>query len=177
MIMVRVTLAWRCTHPGGDSVTTLRKAAVCLVAAVMTSGFLAFSPTMASAQQFLFPASACFVSAAPRDVVFRVFGNGGELQAELSCGDFTYGVIHIDADHEIKADGSDDDNVSACMLTIMSFGQEVPAATGNRAYRITRQSGGGTATIVVRDSDLQVVSMFTSDSNNWAACANYTPGA
>ncbi|WP_144312008.1 hypothetical protein [Actinopolyspora erythraea] len=105
-----------------------------------------------------------------------VFGR----QIVLNCGDYTHGIIHIDSSHPISEDGSDDDAIVQCMSNILTMGYEYPANQGNIAYRIERP-GGGTATIVYREDTVNdyfenyhvVVSMYTSDSNNWAACARY----
>ncbi len=51
-------------------------------------------------------------------------------------------------------------------------GEEVAAARGNRAWQITRPDRWS-ATTVFDAETLEVISMFTSDSNNWAACAAY----
>lgn len=120
-------------------------------------------------------ASECFFEGTPGDVVYQVTTTWTPV-ITLSCGTPTYGVIHIDESHPINENGSDDAHVNACMLKIISFGDEVPASQGNVAYQIKRRSNGGTATIVWRTSDYQVVTMYTSDSNNWAACASWEPG-
>jgi hypothetical protein len=127
----------------------------------------------ASAQGVIYPASACLNGdAGPRELVASSNGPSFFSNVSLYCGDPTKGVIHIDSEHPISEDGSDDANVAQCHSNIMYYGDEVPAAEGNRAWQIARPSGG-TATLVFDATSLETITMFTSDSNNWAACAAY----
>jgi hypothetical protein len=90
----------------------------------------------------------------------------------LKCGDPSKGVIHIDASHPIAEDGRDDVHVDRCMNNILAYGKSVSANAGNAAKRITRSSGGY-AQLVWDSSTKDVITMYTSDSNNWTACAAY----
>ncbi|CAA9245304.1 MAG: hypothetical protein AVDCRST_MAG54-1724 [uncultured Actinomycetospora sp.] len=49
------------------------------------------------------------------------------------------------------------------------------ANQANLALRMTR-GDGGSATIVWEEATGRVVTLFTSDSNNWRACADFVPG-
>lgn len=132
-----------------------------------------FAPGPAWAGVTIVPASACFNGeAGPRDLVASSNGPTFFSNVSLFCGDPTKGVIHIDAEHPINANGSDDANVRNCHHNVMHRGSEVPANPGNRAWQITRP-GGGSATVVFDANTLETITMFTSDSNNWAACAAY----
>lgn len=134
---------------------------------------LTLSAPSAAAQDTIFPASACFSGeAGPRDVV--VVSNGPTFFSNvyLYCGDPTKGVIHIDAGHPIDENGADDEAVRQCHQNVMHFGHEVTANPGNRAWQIDRPDGG-TATVVFDEDTLETITMFTSDSNNCAACAAY----
>ncbi len=130
-------------------------------------------PGSASAQEVLYPPSACFSGeAGPQDYVAVSNGPSFFTNVTLLCGDPTKGIIHIDAAHPIDPGGADDENVRTCHHNVMYYGSEVPANAGNRAWQITRPAGG-TATVVFDAYTLETVTMFTSDSNNWAACARF----
>jgi hypothetical protein len=93
----------------------------------------------------------------------------------LRCGDGSYGVRKIAADHGVTA--SDNNSLPECMHSIAVYGQEEPANQGRVRYQIKRprKQGGGTANLVYRVSDNEVVTMYTSGKNsgNWAACARF----
>lgn len=147
-----------------------------IISAVML-GFLALAvfaaPGVASARVLVPPSYCLSGDADPRDVVSSVSGPSFFSSVTLYCGDPTKGVLHIDAAHPISVDGSDDDNVVLCLNRIMYYGEEVPAAPGNRAWQIARSDRWSATTVFDADT-LEVISMFTSDSNNWAACAAFT---
>lgn len=127
----------------------------------------------AAAQDVIYRPSACFNGdAGPRDTVSVANGPSFFTNVILYCGDPTKGVIHIDAEHPIAEDGSDDENVQDCHKNVMFRGEEVRANAGNRAWQVARPSGG-TATVVFDADTLETITMFTSDSNNWAACARF----
>lgn len=90
----------------------------------------------------------------------------------LKCVDNTKGVLHIDADHPIKENGTDDVHVNQCMDNILAYGSDISASTGNTGKRTTLRNGR-TATIIWRTSQKDVVTMYTngSVSNDWALCA------
>ena len=136
---------------------------------------LALAPAAAAVEPYrAYPASACLSGdAGPFDLVWKGDRNGGPPLLRLTCGLPTgTGVLHIDASHPIAEDGTDDTNLRRCANNIVRSGQEVEAANGNRALQI-RRSDGGSATIVYQERDGSVVTMFTSDSNNWRACADF----
>jgi hypothetical protein len=111
--------------------------------------------------------SACLNGdAGPRELVASSNGPSFFTNVTLYCGDPTKGVVHINSDHSIRDDGTDDYNVRRCHDNTVYYGREVPA------WQIARPTGG-TATIVFDEKTLETISMFTSDSNNWAACAAY----
>ena len=166
------------THePGLPPATSGRRSRNLLRVAATTTlvflGTLLVPVSSASAQGVIYPASACLNGdTGPRDVVAVSNGPSFFSNVSLYCGDPTKGVIRIDSEHPINEDGSDDDNVYNCHGNIMYHGDEVPAAEGNRAWQIARPSGG-TATLVFDATSLETITMFTSDNNNWAACAAY----
>lgn len=95
----------------------------------------------------------------------------------LFCGGRNTGVKHINIRHKIAKNGSDDANVIKCHDNIASMGYTVPASGGrNRGLQISR-GNGWTATLVYRNPNDQdrfkTVTMFTSDNNNWGACARF----
>lgn len=84
---------------------------------------------LASAQGVIYPASACLNGdAGPREVVAVSNGPGFFSNVSLYCGDPTKGLIHIDSEHPISEDGSDDDNVAQCHSNIMYYGDEAACA-------------------------------------------------
>jgi hypothetical protein len=112
-------------------------------------------------------ASACLNGySGPYDLVNSYAG------INLKCGDPSKGVLHIDASHPIATNGRDDVHVDRCMDNILAYGRSVTANPGNTAKRITRSSGGY-AQIVWDSRTKDVITMYTSDSNNWTACAAY----
>lgn len=142
------------------------------VSLMLVGGVMTASSGSAAAQEVLVPASSCLTGdSGPRGLVVATNGPTFFSNLYLYCGDPTKGIIHINAEHPIKEDGSDDENVANCARNIMHRGSEIPAAQGNRAYRITRAEGGS-ATLVWDENSNEVI-MFTSDNNNWAACAAF----
>ncbi|WP_086828812.1 hypothetical protein [Allokutzneria sp. NRRL B-24872] len=144
-------------------------------ALLAAAAVIAALPGTASAIPAFVNASDCFRTAHPQDVVASLTPGGSPHQSvQLRCGDYTSGVIHIDAGHPIAENGADDVNVNACFNHIFSRNYyEVPAANGNVALRYDR-SHGGHATLVYNKGSGNVVTMFTSDGpsgNNWRGCA------
>jgi hypothetical protein len=131
----------------------------------VASGFL-FTPTAAEAAANT-SASACLQGFEGPSVIVNSYGG-----LNLRCGDPTKGILHIDSSHPINEHGADDVHVDRCMNNIVGLGSPVSANPGNAAKRITRPSGGW-AQIVWDTGTKDVITMYTSDNNNWAACAAF----
>lgn len=130
----------------------------------VASGFL-LTPGAAEAANT--SASACLQGLEGPYTVVNSYGG-----LNLKCGDPTKGILHINADHPINEDGADDVHIDQCMNNIVAYGAPAAANPGNSSKRITRPSGGYAQ--IVWDSDTKdVITMYTSDSNNWAACARF----
>jgi len=81
---------------------------------VTLASFATFPLGFASAM-VSYGASACFDgTAGPQDRVSSANGPDFFSNVELFCGDETKGVIHIDKEHPIAEDGSNDENWAAC---------------------------------------------------------------
>lgn len=152
--------------PGGRA----RRPAVVLAASAVLG--LIFSGT-AQAGVVTSDASECLTGeAGPYDLVAAAFGPWPK-PIFLSCGDRTKGVLHIDMDHPIADDGSDDEALLKCFKGVVYGGDEVPANVGNRA--LARRLPDGTSAVVVWDPKIdEVVTMFTTGerSNRWRDCAD-----
>lgn len=154
----------------GVSRCRTRRLAVVVAASVALG--LIFSGT-AQAGVVTSDASECLTGeAGPYDLVAAAFGPWPK-PIFLSCGDRTKGVLHIDMDHPIADDGSDDEDLLQCFKGIVYGGDEVSANVGNRA--LARRLSDGTSATMVWDPKIdEVVTMFTSGerSNRWSECAD-----
>lgn len=109
---------------------------------------LIFMTAGVASARVLVPPSYCLSGDAhPRDIVNSVSGPTLLSSVTLYCGDPTKGIIHIDFAHPISEDGSDDEDVVRCLQRIMYYGDEVPAAQGNRAWQIARTDRWSATTV------------------------------
>lgn len=137
-----------------------------VAASVSAASVFLFTPAAAEAAART-SASACLQGlSGPYDLVNSYGG------LNLKCGDPTKGVLHIDSSHPINEDGADDVHINRCMNNIVGLGVPRAASGGISAKRITRPSGGW-AQIIWDSGTKDVLSMYTSENNNWAACAAY----
>lgn len=146
--------------------TVLKVVALSTAKVVALGAIVAFSTALPAAANDASASSCLKGYDGPYEVVNSYRG------IVLKCGDYSKGIIHIDDGHPISESGRDDVRVERCMNNIIGYGKSAPANSGNTARRITRPSGGW-AQIVWDSSSKNVVTMYTSDNNNWKACAAY----
>lgn len=120
--------------------------------------------------------SECFSGEADRDdIVAWAYDRGWWPEpVDLLCGDETNGIIHIDLDHRIAEDGSDDHTVPKCFDLVMTFGKERASPDGNQALEVALQDGRK-AVVAWDVNTRKVLTMYTTGatSNDWEACADY----
>lgn len=94
----------------------------------------------------------------------------------LVCGDETKGIIHIDRDHLIAEDGSDDVTMPKCFENVMYYGEDYPAPPGNQALKVTL-SDGQDAIVAWDKASRRVLTVYTTGekSNDWDSCAGNVP--
>lgn len=160
------------TRSGAVNVDTVAAAGLLSIGLMLTPSGTAAAQTIGEGGVRVTASSCLTGDSGPRERVATSNGPSFFSNVILYCGDPTKGVLHINAAHPISEDGSDDVNVRDCHNNIMFRGDEIPAAAGNRAWQIARPTGGS-ATLVFDSESNETITMFTSDSNNWAACAAF----
>lgn len=118
--------------------------------------------------------SRCFHGATSADSI----AGAEDPDIIYTCGSPSEGVVRTGHEHPVDQNGADDQNLPLCFYNVIIGPHDtVPSGPGTVALRWTRPNGNS-ATVVYRNGDGHVVTMYTNDGpagNNWSGCNTDRP--